>query len=319
MRDDARTRHTEERGIDMLDIHHCELCPRRCGVDRTRARGFCRAGERARVALVSLHRWEEPCLTGVDGRGAGTVFFSYCNLRCCFCQNHEISHEGRGFEVTDERLAEIFLEQQERGAATLDLVTPTHYVPGILHALELARRSGFRLPVVYNSSAYETEATVEALRGQVDIFLPDLKYADEESGRLYSEAPDYFTAAAKAIRKMFELAGPVQFDAAGQLQKGVLIRHLVLPGHRHESMRVLDWIWQTFGDRVQLSLMNQYTPMYRAAEYQGMNRRLTTFEYESVVNHAVDLGFTHAYIQEGMTALEQFVPHFDGTGVKRSV
>lgn len=288
-------------------------------MDRTKARGFCGAGERARVALVSLHRWEEPCLTGADGRGAGTVFFSYCNLRCCFCQNHEISHEGRGFEVTDERLAEIFLEQQERGAATLDLVTPTHYVPGILHALEVARRSGFRLPVVYNSSAYETEATVEALRGQVDIFLPDLKYADEESGRLYSEAPDYFAAAAKAIRKMFELAGPVQFDADGQLRKGVLIRHLVLPGHRHESMRVLDWIWRTFGDRVQLSLMNQYTPMYRAAEYRGMNRRLTTFEYESVVNHAVELGFTHAYIQEGMTASEQFVPHFDGSGVRRSV
>ena len=303
----------------MLDIHHCELCPRRCGVDRTKARGVCGAGERARVALVSLHRWEEPCLTGADGRGAGTVFFSYCNLRCCFCQNHEISHEGRGFEVTDERLAEIFLEQQERGAATLDLVTPTHYVPGILHALEVARRSGFRLPVVYNSSAYETEATVEALRGQVDIFLPDLKYADEESGRLYSEAPDYFAAAAKAIRKMFELAGPVQFDADGQLRKGVLIRHLVLPGHRHESMRVLDWIWRTFGDRVQLSLMNQYTPMYRAAEYRGMNRRLTTFEYESVVNHAVELGFTRAYIQEGMTASEQFVPHFDGSGVRRSV
>ena len=303
----------------MLDIHHCELCPRRCGVDRTEARGFCGAGERARVALVSLHRWEEPCLIGADGRGAGTVFFSYCNLRCCFCQNHEISHEGRGFEVTDERLAEIFLEQQERGAATLDLVTPTHYVPGILHALEVARRSGFRLPVVYNSSAYETEAAVEALRGQVDIFLPDLKYADEESGRLYSEAPDYFAAAAKAIRKMFELAGPVQFDADGQLRKGVLIRHLILPGHRHESMRVLDWIWRTFGDRVQLSLMNQYTPMYRAAEYRGMNRRLTTFEYESVVNHAVELGFTHAYIQEGMTASEQFVPHFDGSGVRRSV
>ena len=183
----------------------------------------------------------------------------------------------------------------------------------------MARRSGFRLPVVYNSSAYETEATVEALRGQVDIFLPDLKYADEESGRLYSEAPDYFAAAAKAIRKMFELAGPVQFDADGQLRKGVLIRHLVLPGHRHESMRVLDWIWRTFGDRVQLSLMNQYTPMYRAAEYRGMNRRLTTFEYESVVNHAVELGFTRAYIQEGMTASEQFVPHFDGSGVRRSV
>ncbi len=291
----------------------CRLCPRRCGVDRYQARGFCGAGARARLALVSLHPWEEPCLTGE--KGAGTVFFSFCNLRCCFCQNHEISHEGKGQEVTDERLAEIFLEQQARGAATLDLVTPTQYVPQILHALALTKKRGFALPVVYNSSAYESTETIERLRGSVDIFLPDLKYRDEAPAREYSEAPDYFPVASAAIRKMFEIAGPLSFAADGSLRRGVIVRHLVLPGHRHESMRVLDWLQETFGGQVQISLMNQYTPMYRAAEHKGMNRRLTTFEYQSVVDHALALGLTRCYVQEGQTASEKFVPHFDGRGV----
>ena len=300
----------------MISLEKCELCPRRCGVNRRERVGFCGAGARARIALVSLHPWEEPCLTGANG--AGTVFFSYCNLRCCFCQNHEISHEGKGEEVTDERLAEIFLEQQQRGAATLDLVTPTHYVPQIIHALEMARGQGFSLPVVYNSGAYDTVETIASLQGYVDIFLPDLQYVGREAAAEYSQAPDYFEHAAAAIRKMVEIAGPVQFSADGRMTRGVLIRHLVLPGHRHESMKALDWLWQEFGDTVQLSLMNQYTPMYRAAEHKGMNRRLTTFEYESVVDHALALGITRCYVQEGQTASEKFVPAFDGRGVKES-
>ena len=294
-------------------IENCMLCPRRCGVDRRESVGFCGAGALARIALVSLHHWEEPCLTGDNG--AGTVFFSYCNLRCCFCQNHEISHGGKGVEVTDERLAELFLEQQQRGAATLDLVTPTHYVPQIIHALDMARTKGFRLPVVYNSGAYETVETIESLRDYVVVFLPDLKYIEAASAKEYSQAEDYFPVASAAIRRMVEIAGALQFDEDGQLRRGVLVRHLVLPGHRHESMRVLDWLWQTFGDTIQISLMNQYTPMYKAAEHKGMNRRLTTFEYESVVNHAVDLGITNCYVQEGQTASEKFVPTFDNRGV----
>ena len=294
-------------------IENCMLCPRRCGVDRRESVGFCGAGALARIALVSLHHWEEPCLTGDNG--AGTVFFSYCNLRCCFCQNHEISHGGKGVEVTDERLAELFLEQQQRGAATLDLVTPTHYVPQIIHALDLAREKGFRLPVVYNSGAYETVETIESLRGYVDVFLPDLKYIEAASAKEYSQAEDYFPMASAAIRRMVEIAGPLQFDEDGQLRRGVLVRHLVLPGHRHESMRILDWLWQTFGDTIQISLMNQYTPMYKAAEHKGMDRRLTTFEYESVVNHAIDLGITNCYVQDGQTASEKFVPTFDNRGV----
>lgn len=300
----------------MISLEKCELCPRRCGVNRRERTGFCGAGTRARVALVSLHPWEEPCLTGANG--AGTVFFSYCNLRCCFCQNHEISHGGKGEEVSDERLAAIFLEQQQRGAATLDLVTPTHYVPQIIHALDLAREQGFSLPVVYNSGAYDAVETIESLRGYVDIFLPDLKYVERKSAAEYSQASDYFEYAAAAIRKMVEIAGPVQFTADGRMRRGVLVRHLVLPGHRHESMKALDWLWREFGDTVQLSLMNQYTPMYRAAEHRGMNRQLTTFEYESVVDHALALGITRCYVQEGHTASEKFVPAFDGRGVKES-
>ena len=189
-----------------MNLTDCTLCPRLCHVDRRERTGFCGAGERAKIALVSLHPWEEPCLTGE--KGAGTVFFSHCNLRCCYCQNHEISHGGKGIEVSDERLAEIFLAQQERGAATLDLVTPTHYVPQILHGLDLARERGFSLPVVYNSSGYETLETIDALQGYVDIFLPDLKYRHEKSAREYSQAPDYFLVASEALRRMVQQTGP---------------------------------------------------------------------------------------------------------------
>lgn len=299
----------------MIDLmRKCSLCPRRCGVDRTRRKGFCGAGEAVRVALVSLHPWEEPCLTGE--KGAGTVFFSHCNLRCCFCQNHEISHEGKGVEISMERLAAIFMEQQERGAATLDLVTPTHYVPQILTALSMARQGGFSLPVVYNSNGYETVETVDLLKGAVDVFLPDLKYRWQESAGEYSGAPDYFEAASQAICRMVEQAGPVQLDPAGGLRRGVLVRHLVLPGHRRESMELLDWLWDTFEERIYLSLMSQYTPMYRAGEHKKINRRLTTFEYESVVEHAAELGFTRCYIQERRAASEEYVPVFDGSGVQ---
>ena len=299
----------------MLDITNCNLCPRRCGVNRTKRVGFCGAGEKVRIALVSLHQWEEPCLVGA--KGAGTVFFSYCNLRCVYCQNHAISHGGQGVEVTTERLAEIFLEQQARGAATLDLVTPTHYVPQIIAALDIAKARGLTLPVVYNSSAYENVETIEALRGYVDVYLPDMKYMSAASGGEYSAAADYFAAASAAITRMVEQVGPVQFAADGQLRRGVLVRHMVLPGHRHESMDIVKWLWETFGKTVQVSLMNQYTPMYKAAEHKPLNRRLTTFEYDSVVDYALQLGMENAYIQERRSASAEFVPDFNGAGVAK--
>ena len=299
----------------MLDITNCNLCPRRCGVNRTKRVGFCGAGEKVRIALVSLHQWEEPCLVGE--KGAGTVFFSYCSLRCVYCQNHAISHGGQGVEVTTERLAEIFLEQQARGAATLDLVTPTHYVPQIIAALDIAKARGLTLPVVYNSSAYENVETIEALKGYVDVYLPDMKYMSAASGGEYSAAADYFAAASAAITRMVEQVGPVQFAADGQLRRGVLVRHMVLPGHRHESMDIVKWLWETFGKTVQVSLMNQYTPMYKAAEHKPLNRRLTTFEYDSVVDYALQLGMENAYIQERRSASAEFVPDFNGAGVAK--
>ncbi len=300
--------------LSMNALDHCLLCPRRCGANRLEgARGYCGAGRLARVALVSLHPWEEPCIAGE--KGAGTVFFSHCSLRCLFCQNSVISHKENGIDVTEERLAEIFLEQQERGAATLDLVTPTHFAPQILSALRIAKKSGLALPVVWNSSGYERPEMIRAVADEVDVFLPDFKYIDEKSAAECSDAQDYFSFASTAIEAMVEVKGAPAFRENGLLQSGVLVRHLILPGKRRESMKILDWLWERFGDRVLLSLMGQYTPMYRAAEVAGVNRKLTTFEYQSVVDHALDLGITRCYVQKRGAASEEFVPKFDGTGV----
>lgn len=296
------------------EMKSCQLCPHACLVDRLHGElGYCRAGSQVRLALVSLHKGEEPCVSGE--RGAGTVFFSHCNLRCVFCQNHEISHAGRGRDITIAQLAEVFLAQQQRGAATLDLVTPVHYAPQIRAALRLAKERGLRLPIVYNTNAYEKVRTVQYMAGCVDVFLPDLKYQTPESGQRYSGASDYFAAASQAIEEMVRLKGEPMLDAEGILRRGVLVRHLILPGHRHESMAVLDYLWQHFGNGIVLSLMNQYTPLYQASSYPELARRLTTFEYESVLDYAYGLGFTSAYIQQGSAAGVDFVPSFDGSGI----
>lgn len=296
--------------MDVDDLlTHCTLCPRRCGVNRRAgARGFCGAGQEVRVARTMLHRWEEPCLVGAHG--AGAVFFAHCTLRCIYCQNHAISHEGSGTEMRTEELAARFLTLQREGAATLDLVTPTHYTPQILAALTQARAEGLTLPVVWNTSGYETVENITRLAGAVDVYLPDLKYANEESGRLYSAAPDYAAAAWDALAAMVAQVGAVQFAADGQLMRGVLVRHLVLPGHRHESIALVRRLWTAFGDAVQLSLMRQYTPLYRAAEFPPLHRRLTTFEYESVVAAARELGMERVYVQGAEAVGAQYVPDF---------
>ncbi len=297
-------------------MHSCRLCPRSCQVDRSAGeKGYCRAGSRPAVALASIHRWEEPCLSG--SAGAGTVFFSRCNLRCAFCQNHAISHEGFGVEVDIPRLAAIFLEQQARGVHNLDLVSPTHYAPQVVEALSLARQSGLSLPVVWNSNAYEAVSTVGLLAGQVSIFLPDLKYHDAAYSGRYSDAPDYFVHASRAIARMVELAGPPAFDAAGIISSGVIVRHLAMPGLAADSRRLLEWLWQTFGNDIYLSLMNQYTPLHRAALYREIDRRLTTLEYEKLIDYAAELGFENCFIQQGRTASADYVPAFNGDGVLR--
>ena len=290
-------------------LSHCTLCPRRCGVNRNAgARGFCGAGSAVRVARTMLHRWEEPCLVGAHG--AGAVFFAHCTLRCVYCQNHAISHEGRGREIATEELASVFLSLAAEGAATLDLVTPTHYTPQILSALTQARAKGLTLPVVWNTSGYETTENIARLAGTVDIYLPDLKYATEESGRLYSCTPDYAAVAWDALAAMVAQVGSVQFAPDGQLIRGVLVRHLVLPGHRHESIALVRRLWETFGDAIQLSLMRQYTPLYRAADFPPLHRRLTTFEYESVVAAARELGMERVYVQGAEAVGAQYVPDF---------
>ena len=296
----------------MLDLlKSCELCPRRCKVDRYNKLGFCNSNDKIKIALVSLHQWEEPCLIGENG--AGTIFFSNCNLRCCFCQNHQISQEGVGIEVDINRLSEIFIEQQVRGAANIDLVTPTHYVPQIIEALKIAKTKGLNLPILYNSNGYENVETIELLRNYVDIFLPDLKYFDDKIAVKYSNAPDYFETASRAILKMFDIIGKVEFDENGQMKRGIIVRHLILPGQRRDSMKIVEWLYKTFGDDIYISLMNQYTPMFKSAKYKELNRRLTTFEYDSVINYALELG--KCYMQIGKTALKSFVPVFDGSGV----
>ena len=288
----------------------CNLCPRRCGVDRSKAVGFCGAGSTVKLGLVSLHRWEEPCLVG--SRGAGTIFFSHCTMRCVFCQNHEISADGFGLDVSIERLAEIFIEQQERGAANIELVTPTHYTDQIIDALTLARADGLTLPIVWNSNGYELPSTIERLKSFVDIWLPDLKYFDDRIAIEYSSAPNYFEHACRAIRAMFDQVGRPIFDG-DQMKRGVIVRHLVLPNHRRAGMKIIDWLHQTFGDDIYISLMNQYTPMFRAERYKKINRRLTTFEYQSVVDYAVELGIKNCFIQTGGAASTEFVPIFDGS------
>ena len=296
--------------MDVEDLlAHCTLCPRRCGVNRNAgARGFCGAGRTVRVARTMLHTWEEPCLVGTHG--AGAVFFAHCTLRCIYCQNHAISHEGSGTEISEDALAARFRSLEREGAATLDLVTPTHYTPQILAALTQARAKGLTLPVVWNTSGYETTENIARLAGTVDIYLPDLKYATEESGRLYSCAPDYAAVVWDALAAMVAQVGSVQFAPDGRLLSGVLVRHLVLPGHRHESIALVRRLWETFGDAIQLSLMRQYTPLYRAADFPPLHRRLTTFEYESVVTAARELGMERVYVQGVEAVGAQYVPDF---------
>ena len=299
----------------MLDLlKSCELCPRRCKVDRYNKLGFCNSGDKIKLALVSLHQWEEPCLIGENG--AGTIFFSNCNLRCCFCQNHQISQEGAGIEVDINRLSEIFIEQQARGAANIDLVTPTHYVPQIIEALKIAKTKGLNLPILYNSNGYENVETIELLRNYVNIFLPDLKYFDDKAAVKYSNAPNYFETASKAILKMFDIVDKVEFDENGQMKRGIIVRHLILPSQRRDSMKIVEWLYKTFGDDIYISLMNQYTPMFKSTQYKELNRRLTTFEYDSVINYALELGVKKCYMQIGKTASESFVPKFDYSNIQ---
>ena len=289
----------------------CTLCPRNCGAERTREQsgGFCGMPELPVVAKAMLHLWEEPCLVGEHG--AGTVFFSGCNLRCCFCQNHSISHKNEGKAITVERLAEIFEELENAGAHNINLVNPSHYAASICKAVQLYRP---RIPVVYNSSGYERVETLRMLDGLVDIYLPDCKYVDPALSMTLSGAEDYFEVASTAILEMARQTGMAQFDDNGMMVKGTMVRHLVLPGHTKNSMQVLDWL-STIKDSVWVSLMFQYTPCGNISAHKELQRTLTRRECEKVWNYMDELGIVNGYVQDRKSAGTTMIPAFDLTGV----
>jgi len=289
----------------------CNICPRACNVDRGSGKtGYCGETSQIRVARTSLHQWEEPCLTGEYG--SGTVFFTGCNLKCIFCQNHTIADNSGGKMFSVEELAETFVRLQENRASNINLVTAGHFAEWLVPAVKLAKERGLTIPVVYNSSGYETVESLRLLEGLVDVYLPDCKYFSGEMARNYSNAGDYFEVASEAIREMVRQVGEPVFDEkTGNMIKGVIVRHLVLPGHTKDSMAVLDYLWQTYGDMVYISVMNQYTPVVHQEVYTNLNRRVTKREYRKVINYLLDLGVENAFIQEGETAKESFIPEFD--------
>lgn len=306
--------------LETASLGHCELCPRRCGANRAAgACGVCGADDSLKIARAALHYWEEPPISGE--RGSGTIFFSGCPLKCVYCQNHEISTGGFGIEVAPGRLVEIMLELQEQGAHNINLVTATHYAHLLPTAIGAARRRGLSIPIVYNTSGYEREEAVAELADLVDVWLVDYKYADADLGRALSHVVDYPETAARALSRMCAAVaarGGELVDADSMMQRGVIVRHLVLPGHADDSCRVLDRIWDVAGD-VPISVMNQYTPNERMRASGGeLSRAVTEDEYEFVLDHADDVGFTQMFWQEGGAVDESFTPAFDTTGVLRS-
>lgn len=298
-----------------MDLDHCTLCPRECGACRRRGPGRCGAGALPRLARAALHRWEEPCISGDDPRrGSGTVFFSGCPLGCCFCQNDAISRGNFGAEVTVSRLAKIFLELQDQGAWNINLVSAAQYLPQVIEALDLAGKR-LTIPVVYNSGGYEKPESLRLLEGYVDIYLPDLKFYDPALAESCAGAPDYFAVASAAIPEMFRQTGPLDQDQSGMLRRGVMVRHLVLPGQRKDSERLLRWLAGALPvGEIYLSLMSQYTP-YRPMPVKALDRRVATFEYEWVREVADRLGFS-GYGQERTSAKEEYTPPFDLEGVE---
>ena len=332
-------------------LKDCALCPRACHVDRTAGRkGYCAQGDRVVAARAALHFWEEPCISGESGSGA--VFFSGCSLRCVFCQNGEIAAGRAGKEISKERLTDIFLELQEKGANNINLVTAGHFAPLVADALEAAKNRGLSIPAVYNTSSYENVGTLRMLDGLIDVYLPDFKYVSARLAQDLSRAPDYFERAASALEEMVRQVGDPLFASASAAEKsavltaremndacledgdsdflmkrGVIVRHLALPGQGEDSRRALRFLHETWGERIYISLMNQYTPMPgiwdrleralgdRAKDYRDLCRKLTEREYDRLVDYLVDLGAENAFIQEGKTAEESFIPAFDGEGI----
>ena len=295
--------------MDVKILEKCAICPHNCGINRLNNQiGRCKSKDTVKVALYSTHNFEEPCISGK--KGSGTVFFSNCNMNCVFCQNYEISQQGKGKEISIEELADIFIKQQEKDVENINLVTPTSYVSQIIEAIKIARKNGLKLPIVYNTNGYEKVETLKMLEGYVDIYLPDFKYSDDELGKRLSKVDNYFEIATEALKEMYRQTGKAVFNGEGIMQKGMIIRHLVLPNHILNSRRVLKWINENMHD-VYVSVMAQYFPTYKAKEIDDINRKLTKEEYEQIENYLYRLDLENGYIQELGEHEEEYVPHWE--------
>lgn len=295
------------------ELKNCNLCPRNCSINRFEKVGFCKSGAGIKAARAFLHRWEEPCISGENGSGA--VFFTNCNLDCVFCQNYKISHEGYGREISIDRLSDIFIELQDKEAHNINLVTPTHFIPQIREALITGKKKGLSIPVVYNSNAYENVEALKSLDGLIDIYLPDLKYYDDKLSVKYSKAPGYFSYASKAVLEMYRQVGAPIFDENGTMKKGLMIRHLMLPGGLFDSKKIVDWVLENLPEDVYFNIMCQYTPLDRACKYPELNKKLNKKHYEALVDYAVSNGLESGFIQEFDSADEEYVPEFDLKGI----
>ena len=294
---------------------NCRLCPRNCQINRLEGqKGFCRMDSRIFGARAALHMWEEPCISGKAGSGA--VCFSGCSVGCVFCQNHAIAAGQSGKRISIERLADIFLELQTKGANNINLVTPEHYAPSIALALAMAKSKGLHLPIICNCSGYSSLTALRILSDHVDVWLPDFKYYSPELSKKYSHAPDYFTVACQALQFMYEQAGDPVFDDNGIIQKGIIVRHLTLPGFMEDSRKVIHYLHEIYGDKIYISIMNQFTPVSELlSDYPELNHTISASDYDALVDYAIDIGVENGFIQEGETAKESFIPPFDNEGV----
>ena len=292
------------------ELNSCTICPHLCKVNRNKnIKGRCKCGDKVKIGLYSLHKFEEPCISGKNG--SGTIFFTNCNLNCIYCQNYRISQEGNGKEITIKELSDIFLEEQENGAENINLVTPTMYVYQIIEAIKIAKSKGFMLPIIYNTNAYENIETIKLLKGYVDVYLPDFKYFDNSLGEKYSNVKNYFEIASKAIMEMYMQVGLPKFDENGMIKKGVIIRHLVLPNNIDNTKNILKWIKENMPSKTYVSLMAQYFPTYKAKENDELNRKLTKEEYQEVLDYLYSLNLENGYFQELGSHEEEYVPDFN--------
>ena len=295
-------------------LETCNLCIRQCAVNRNKGQlGFCKSTSIIKVARAALHFWEEPCISGKNG--SGTVFFSNCNMRCVFCQNSNISYEGLGKEINIERLSEIFLELQFKGANNINLVTPTHFVPQIIKALDIAKLKGLKLPIIYNTNGYDSLETIKLLSGYIDVYLPDFKYFNDNYSIKYSNASGYRENIIIILKEMLRQVGIPLFNDNGFIEKGVIIRHLMIPGLLFDSKKIIDLIFKTFGNTIYVSIMNQYTPMHKAFNFIEINKTLNPKHYDSLIDYAINLGVENGFMQESGTDSTIYIPSFKNEGV----